>query len=143
MKRGLLLTGLIGTLLLGLAPADLFAGRKGGGKPSKQEHLMTVLPETLSSPVTPEAPLTICLGGFSAGNFVSVQVPMTGDPEFHSMVSFSIYVDSTGRFCFNSPPAWGRLLLSPGIYTIESFWRRDGRSRRRVGPTATFTITPE
>ena len=71
------------------------AGRKpgtGGTTTGK----VTASPASVSAPVTDAAPMNVCVSGFSQGNYVNVNVPLTGDPVLHSWLSYSAYVGSTG-----------------------------------------------
>lgn len=122
-----------------LAPGLAIAGKKGGG--GTTTGTMTVTPTSVLSPVSASAPLKICVAGFSAGNYVNVNVPLSGDPLRHSWLSYSTYVDGTGGFCFDAPPAGRTLNLAPGSYRITSYWSPSGSSGSlRSGPTATFSV---
>lgn len=115
-------------------------GRSGHGKTAQQ---VTVTPAAVTSPVIYQSPLTICVSGFSQGNFANVNVPMAGTPELHSSIGYSFYIDPTGGLCFTSPPTWTNLNLAPGTYTITVYWHRDGTGTLRSGPATTFTVLSE
>ena len=119
------------------------AGGKGkgrGGKGNKSQAI-TVTPETVAAPIRSENPIRVCVSGFAEGNFVGIQTPMAGDPDLHTRIAFSDYIDSSGGFCVNSPPAWTDLKLTPGIYRIYVIWTPDGASSRlREGPETWLTV---
>ncbi len=143
MRRQLWILSLC-SCLAGLLFHDIaLAGGKGKGRGGKgnKSQVIVVTPETVFSPIRPENPLKICVSGFSEGNFVGIQVPMAGDPQLYSTVSYSQYIDATGGFCYNSPPAWTNLTLAPGVYRIYAIWAADGYSSRfREGPETWITV---
>ena len=138
MRHPLLAGSLICSVMVISAHGTAMAGRKGGGSTIGK---VTVTPTQVTSPVTQENPLTICVSGFPQGYFVSVNVPMAGTPTSHSNIAYSNYVDATGGFCLNSPPTWTNLNLAPGAYTIRTSYARDGAAATtRSGPTGSFTV---
>lgn len=130
-------------LVLLLAATDLQAGKGGRGKPGggKTSGTLTISPDQTSSPVTQQNPMNICVSGFSQGNFVSVQVPLTGSPDLYSVWSMNLYVDASGGFCFDAPPVWSDMRLEPGTYTVSAYMSPDGSRRSRLSASATFTVT--
>lgn len=121
-------TVLVAALLAGVAAAEA----------SQQ---ISVTPAAVTSPVTQDTPLTLCVSGFAPGNFVSIQVPMAGTPEVHSNIGYSFTIDASGGLCFTTPPVWTDLNLVPGSYAIPTYWNRDGSGLLRDGPAATLTVT--
>ena len=124
-----------------LAGSDIaVAGRKPGTGGTTTGKVMAS-PASVSSPVTSIAPINVCVSGFSQGNYVNVNVPLTGDPVLHSWLSYSAYVGTTGGFCFAAPPAGRTLNLKPGAYMITVYWSASGSSGSlKPGPTTTFTV---
>ena len=110
-------------------------------RPSRTTQQRTsCTPDTVTSPIVSTAPLAICVSGFATGNFVSIVVPWVGTPDFHSTYTHSEYVGDSGGFCYNAPPSWATMVLTPGSYTVQTLWSRDGAQSLRPGPGATLTV---
>ena len=143
MKRSVLAVGVLG-LALSLAavtPTSAGPGSNRGKKNVTVSGQVTASPNALSSPITPDSHMQVCVSGFAEGSFVGLSVPWVGTVDSHSYLSFSKYVDATGGFCVSCPPDWATISLAPGTYTIESYWYTDGGSGdRRTGPTGSFVV---
>ena len=101
---------------------------------------LTCTPNTTTAPIVSTSPLKLCVSGFAPGSFVSILVPWVGTPDFHSPYTHSEYIGDTGSFCYSAPPSWATMALTPGTYTVQTLWSRDGAQSLREGPGATLTI---
>lgn len=115
-------------------------GGNNGGGPGSGSEQVSVTPNVVYSPVTADDGFTVCLSGFSAGNFVAIQVPYVGTPDSHSLLAFSRYIDSSGGLCLDSPPDWATLDLEPGSYRIQVVWYKDGRGGKANGLSVTLEV---
>lgn len=144
MKKTVVAAGLLG-LTLSLAavgPLSAGPGASRGKKSITVGGQVTASPSSLSSPISTESHMQVCVSGFAEGSFVNISVPWVGTVDSHSYLSFSKYVDATGGFCVSCPPDWTTIRLEPGTYTIQTYWYADGGSGdRRAGPTGTFEVT--
>jgi hypothetical protein len=145
LSIGIMTVGLSLFLAGGSIAAPKSNKGKGGGKGKHGltvSRVVNVAPDAMSSPVTNQYAMKVCVSGFEPGNGVSIHIPWGGTPESHSVLSFGGYVDSTGGFCIVCPPDWTELRLEPGTYSIKTTWitsSTDGNSK--AGPNSNFTIT--
>lgn len=112
---------------------------KGKWNVTVQQNV-SVTPNSVSTPVTADKSMSVCVSGFEQGNFVTVAVPWVGTPDYHSNISFSEYIDSSGGFCVDSPPDWTTLDLEPGSYEVKVSMSSDGRTSNRSTMTAGFSV---
>jgi len=112
---------------------------RGRGNISIQQNV-SVTPSSVATPVTAEESMSVCVSGFEQGNFVTVAVPWVGTPDYHSNLSFSDYIDSTGGFCVDSPPDWTALNLEPGNYEVQVSMSSNGRNSSRQTMAAGFSV---
>jgi len=102
---------------------------------------VVVSPTTVGCPLEASNPMRVCVTGFSEGDLVVIAVPWQGSPDSHSSISFQNYIDATGRWCFDAPPSWATLDLTPGSYNVEvSYYPRSNYSRLRRGPSTLLNV---
>lgn len=114
-----------------------------GGKGNQQSRVgqLSVRPGSIANPITADNPLNICVSGLAEGNVAMVLVPYIGTPASHSESNYRRVVDSSGGFCFDTPPSWGKMGLQPGSYAVRLLWSNNESSKSHEGPTAPFEVT--
>ena len=124
------------------APKENRGKGKGSGK-SKTTGSQTLIvePNTMTSPVNTESSMKVCGSGFADGNILVVNVPWMGNPDSFSVISYTSFIDSSGKFCVSAPPDWTEMRLESGTYSIRTNFFRDSQDYTlKKGPTTTFQI---
>src|SRR5437867_6081607 len=67
---------------------------------------VTLSTSAIDCPLLPESAMHVCVSGLNPGDWASVPFPWTGTPQSHIFITFQGSADSTGSYCFDSPPQW-------------------------------------
>ena len=113
----------------------------GKGNAPRSEKQVSVAPQVVTSPVGPTGAMNVCVLGFNEGDYVRVSVPWVGSTASHTNLIYDHLADSSGGFCFPSPPSWTEIDLQAGDYTIETQWSKAGAGGIHRGPTTTFSVS--